>query len=124
MTSCTPIIAVNDVQKSSEWYQTVFNCKRTHGGDVFEMLADERGQHFLFLHKWGSHGHPTLESPNATENNGLILYFTVADIDAVWQNAMALHAKIEERPKISENTGKKEFSIRDIDGYYLMISKT
>jgi len=35
-----PTLAVKDVNKSCEWYQTVFACKRTHGGNDFAVLVN------------------------------------------------------------------------------------
>jgi len=40
MTKIDPIIAVKDINVSAEWYQSVFNCKRTHGGNDFAVLED------------------------------------------------------------------------------------
>lgn len=116
-----PIIAVEDVEKSSNWYQRLLQCKSGHGGPTFEILLNEQGEQILSLHKWGDHDHPTLSNPDITVGNGLILYFVVDDLDLIWKNAESLNAKIEKTPHINPNSGRREFSIRDIDGYYLSI---
>jgi hypothetical protein len=36
--------------------------------------------------------------------------------------ARALVAKLEEEPQLNPNTGTREFSLRDPDGYYVTIS--
>ncbi len=117
-----PIIGVQDVEKSSAWYQKLLGCKSNHGGSEFEMLADEKGDVFLCLHKWGEHDHPTLSSPKIQSGNGLILYLRVEDLDKAWQNAEELNARIEEPPQLNPNSGKRQFSLLDLDGYYVMVS--
>jgi hypothetical protein len=117
-----PVIGVEDIRKSSEWYQELLSCKSSHGGDTFEILTDEDDTVILCLHKWNEHEHPTLIAPNAEIGNGLILYFRVDNLQQIWNNAQKLNAIIESYPNINVNSGKKEFAIRDIDGYYLLIS--
>lgn len=116
------IIGVRDVTKSSEWYQTLLNCQSSHGGETFETLTDESDNVILSLHKWGDHDHPTLANPDIQPGNGLILYFRIGDIEQVWQNAQKLNANIENTPHLNVNSGKKEFALRDIDGYYILVS--
>lgn len=117
-----PIIGVKNVKKSSEWYQNLLNCKSKHGGDTFEILTDEDDTVILSMHKWGEHGHPTLTDSRIESGNGLILFFRVSDFDKIWKNAKRLYATIEEKPHINQNSGMEEFSLRDIDGYYISIS--
>ena len=117
-----PIIGVLDVKKSSEWYQKLLGCNGSHGGDSFEMLTDEHGDVFLCLHKWGEHEHPTLSSPKIQAGNGLILYLKVENLNQVWDNAQLLDATIEESRALNSNSGKEQFCLRDLDGYYLMIT--
>lgn len=116
------IIGVKDVRKSSAWYQTLFGCKSNHGGDTFEILSDQDDTVILCLHKWKEHGHPTLNAPGNQPGNGLILYFRVDDLKTVWENAETLSARIEAPRNLNKNSGKEEFAIRDLDGYYLLIS--
>lgn len=122
MIKCQPIIAVRDVEMSSRWYQKLLGCQGTHGGPHFEMLADQSGEHFLFLHKWNEHDHPTLSELNHDSGKGLILYLSVEDIRRTFENAKSLDATMEAPIALSENSGKEEFSMRDQDGYYLMIA--
>lgn len=116
------IIAVNDVEKSSEWYRELMNCESKHGGETFEILADKDDTVILCLHKWGDHHHATLTDSKIQAGNGLILYFRVSNFDEIWNNANKLKAKIEEPPHLNQNSGKEEFSLRDIDGYYVSIT--
>lgn len=121
MIKTEPIIAVEDVKKSSSWYQRILNCKSGHGGEVFEILTDENKNQILSLHKWGEHEHPTLTEPKNENGNGLILYFLVKDLMLIWKNALELNAQIEEKPHLNKNSGRMEFSIRDSDNYYISV---
>jgi catechol 2,3-dioxygenase-like lactoylglutathione lyase family enzyme len=76
----------------------------------------------LCLHEWGSHEHPSLESPEVQPGNGLLLFFRVDDFDLALPRARALVARFEEEPNLNPSTGTMEFSVRDPDGYYVTIS--
>ena len=118
------IIGVRNVTQSSEWYQTLLSCKALHGGDRFEILADKHDDTpILCLHKWGAHAHSTLMSPDVKKGNGLILYFRVDNFTEIWDNARELYAVIEETPHVNPNSGRQEFSLRDLDGYYVSIAE-
>lgn len=117
-----PIIGVSDVEKSSKWYQKLLDCHSGHGGPKFEMLTDTKGEVFLCLHKWGEDGHPTLLNPQIEPGNGLILYLRVHEFRKVWTNAQKLNLEIEEPLHRNPNSGKEQFCLRDLDGYYLMIT--
>lgn len=123
MTRLETIIAVKDVAKSSKWYQDLLNLKSNHGGDNFEMLTDTNGVVILCLHRWGEHDHPTMKDPNIAVGNGLILYFKVSNLNEVWRKAIKLNLDIEQEPHLNENSGKQQFILRDLDGYYLIISE-
>jgi hypothetical protein len=118
-----PIIAVKDIETSSKWYQSVFNCRSMHGGSEFEILVSANDEILICLHKWGEHGHPTMENPNITPGNGLILYFRTDDMYGLRQNAEKMGYAIEEDIHVNPNSKKKEFSLRDPDGYYLTITE-
>ncbi|NJK82848.1 MAG: glyoxalase [Saprospiraceae bacterium] len=122
MTRLETIIAVRDVAKSSKWYQNLLGLESNHGGDNFEMLANEKGEIILCLHLWGEHEHPTMKDPNIAVGNGLILYFRVSDLEKIWSNAVLLKLDIEQEPHLNENSGQQQFTLRDLDGYYLIIS--
>lgn len=115
------IIAVRNVEESSAWYQRLLNCASSHGGDTFETLTDGNGNHVLSLHKWGEHDHPTFVDPDRA-GNGLILYFQVNDLTPYWENALQLKASIEKKPDLNPNSGLMEFSVRDLDNYYISVS--
>jgi predicted enzyme related to lactoylglutathione lyase len=123
MTKIDPIIAVKDVEASSKWYQQVFGFRRTHGGNEFAVLVSEDDEIVLCLHKWGEHNHPTMTNSSLTPGNGLILYFRTEDMNTVRQNVEKIGGIVEEAIHLNPNSLKKEFSIKDPDGYYLTITE-
>ena len=124
MTQVDPIIAVKDVEASSKWYQSVFGCRRNQGGhDYFATLVGENDEILICLHKWGEHEHPTMKNPNIAAGNGLILYFRTANMIAIRQNVEKIGYSVEEDIHLNPNSRKKEFSLRDLDGYYLTITE-
>jgi predicted enzyme related to lactoylglutathione lyase len=123
MTKIDPIIAVKDVEASSKWYQSVFGCKSMHGGKEFDVLVSENGEIFICLHKWGEHQHPTMTNPGITPGNGLILYFRTDNMNMIRKNVEKTGGILVEDIHLNLNSTKKEFSIRDPDGYYLTITE-
>jgi catechol 2,3-dioxygenase-like lactoylglutathione lyase family enzyme len=117
------IIGVRDVARSFAWYQSLFGqAARRPAHDYWGQLLDSDGTVLLCLHQWGAHDHPSLNSPNGTPGNGLLLFFRVDDFDAALQRARALVEQLDEEPDRNPNTGTEEFSLRDPDGYYVTIS--
>lgn len=123
MTKLDPIIAVKDVDASSKWYESVFGCRRDHGEGNFAVMLMENGEVLICLHKWGEHDHPTMTNPNIPPGNGLILYFRTDNMPAIRQNVQAKGYPVEEDVHVNPNSTKKEFSLRDPDGYYLTITE-
>ena len=118
------IIGVADVLQSLEWYQSLLGLPKTAPAhDYFGQVLDMDGTILLGLHEWGAHEHPPLTSPHfAMPGNGLLLFFRVDNFDVVLPRARALVSRLEEEPHVNPNTGTKEFSLRDPDGYYVTIS--
>ena len=123
MTKIDPIIAVKDVEASSKWYQSVFGCRSMHGGKEFDILVSENDEVLICLHNWGEHEHPTMTNPSITPGNGLLLYFRTDNMNKIYENALKAGCVIEEDIHLNPNSMKKEFSLRDPDGYYLTITE-
>ena len=118
------IVGVADVPLSFKWYQSLLGLPETvpHHDD-FGQIVDTDGTVLLCLHEWGVEDHPPLTSPHdAKPGNGLLLFFRVDDFDVALQSARALVTRLEEEPHMNPNTGTKEFSLRDPDGYFVSIS--
>jgi catechol 2,3-dioxygenase-like lactoylglutathione lyase family enzyme len=118
------IIGVADVPASFKWYQSLLGRPETAPAhDYFGQILDADGTVLLCLHAWGEHDHPSLTSPDtATPGNGLLLFFRVDDFDEALARARVLVTRFEEEPNLNPNTGTREFSLRDPDGYYVSIS--
>src|SRR5688572_18621900 len=124
MMKIDPIIAVKDVEASSNWYQQVFECRRIHGGnEAFAVLVSENDEVLLCLHKWEAHNHPTMTNPGIAPGNGLILYFRTDSMSATRKNVEKIGVIVEEDIHLNPNSLKMEFSIRDPDGYFLTITE-
>ena len=118
------IIGVSDVLGSFDWYQSLLGLPKTAPGHTnWGQIVDSDGTVLLCLHEWGAHDHPSLRSPDhAQPGNGLIVFFRVDDFDMTLPRARALVDRLEEEPSVNPSTGTAEFSLRDPDGYYVMIS--
>jgi glyoxalase/bleomycin resistance protein/dioxygenase superfamily protein len=118
------IIGVRDVPRSFKWYQSLFGQPETPPGhDDFGQILDTDGTVLLCLHQWGAHEHLSLMSPGeAPPGNGLLLFFRIDDYEMALKRARALVARLEEEPHVNPNTQTGEFSLRDLDGYYVTIS--
>lgn len=118
------IIGVRDVATSFAWYQSLLgHPATTPAHDDFGQILDADGTVLLCLHAWRAHGHPTLMSPgDGTPGNGLLLFFRVDEFDLALRRARALVTRFEEEPHVNPNTETMEFSVRDLDGYYVTIS--
>ena len=124
MTRTWTIIGVADVPASLKWYQSLLDLSHTPPAhEYFGQVLDSDGTVLLCLHSWGAHDHPSLTSPDrAQPGNGLLLFLRVEDFDSTLARARGLVARLEEEPHVSSNTGTREFSLRDPDGYYVSIS--
>ncbi len=118
-----PIIAVKNVRESAKWYEAIFGCKSAHGGNEFDILVAENSEVLLCLHKWDEHDHPTMKSANNSTGNGLILYFRIENIEQVRENLKKVDYPVEAEIQLSPNSRRKEFSMRDPDGYYITVAE-
>ena len=118
------IIGVADVGRALQWYESLLGLPHeAPAHDYFGQVHGMDGDVLLCLHQWGAHEHPTLVGPARTEaGNGLLLFFRVDDLDEALARARSLVARLEEEPSVNPNTGTREFALRDLDGYYVMVS--
>jgi len=123
MIKVDPIIAVRDLKASSKWYQKILGFRDHHDSDHFAVLVSDDNEIALCLHPWGAHEHPTMTNPNITTGNGLILYFRTDNMNSVYDNALKAGCAIEEDIHLNPNSRRKEFSIRDPDGYFLTVTE-
>ncbi|GET23959.1 hypothetical protein NT017_02880 [Prolixibacter sp. NT017] len=67
--------------------------------------------------------HPTMTNPGITSGNGFMLYFRTENMDAIYKSALGEGWKIEEDIQLNPGPMKREFSLRDPDGYFLTTSE-
>ncbi len=121
--NCTAMLVVGDVEASSRWYQQLLGLTGAHGGKEFEMLmAGDRLQ--LMLHHRDAAEHPAIPDPEGgSAGRGVLLYFSVDDVEAVFDRARAMEAELLDEPHENPKAGAVEFSLRDPDGYALTVSQ-
>ena len=117
-----PLIAVHDVEASSNWYQRLLNCQSGHGGTEYERLVAE-GELILQIHHWDAHEHPHMGDPRSKPyGNGVLLWFETQEFDAAIKRARELKAEILEEPYVNPNAQHRECWIRDPDGYVVVLA--
>jgi catechol 2,3-dioxygenase-like lactoylglutathione lyase family enzyme len=119
------IIGVSDVARSFAWYQSLLGQPKARPShDYFAQVVDADGTVLLCLHQWGAHEHPSLMSPSEIRpGNGVLLFFRVDDFGVALERARSLDVDFEEQPHLNPNTQTREFSVRDLDGYYVTINE-
>ncbi|MBJ6765945.1 VOC family protein [Myxococcaceae bacterium JPH2] len=117
-----PLIAVEDVRRSSEWYQALLGCRSGHGGAAYEMLMSGE-EMILQIHAWEADDHVHMGRASLkSRGNGVLLWFKVEDFDAAVTRATALKATVLEAPHFNPNAGHREVWLRDLDGYGVVVA--
>lgn len=116
-----PLIAVVDVEKTSQWYQTVLGLESGHGGKEYEQLLFEQRM-VLQLHQWQAHEHPHIGDPKRLIGNGVLLWFESNQFDEIVQKLQTHQVEILEGPKYNPNAHHREIWFRDLNGYTLVVA--
>jgi catechol 2,3-dioxygenase-like lactoylglutathione lyase family enzyme len=123
-----PLIAVNDVQASSRWYQHLLGCESAHGGPDYERLMFA-GELIMQLHRWEvEHHHGPIGDVHAKPyGNGVLLWFETDDFDTGVARAHDLKAEIVLPPHRNPPSGEggpnhREIWLRDPDGYVVVLA--
>lgn len=120
---CYPMIVVRDVEASSQWYRELLGLESGHGGSEFEMLMRDR-RLLLMLHHRDFVEHPAVTDPeDGVPGGGVLLYFSVEDVEHVFERAVAMAADLIDEPHVNPKANAVEFSVRDPDGYALTVSR-
>lgn len=120
-----PIIGVRDVAASTRWYLTLFGQEQRPPGHAdFDQVCDDDDTMLACLHEWGGHGEgPPLAKPRADgDANGILLFFRVDDLEAATQRVRAAGFRIERDLHSNEGTRTTEITLRDPDGYYVVLN--
>jgi catechol 2,3-dioxygenase-like lactoylglutathione lyase family enzyme len=121
-----PIIGVKDVGASGRWYRTLLGQAQVPSShDDFDMICDDDETVLVALHEWGAHGEgPPLKAPgNEPPGNGALLFIRVDDFEATLARARTLVGRFETDPEVFlSGPDTPTFTIRDADGYYVMVN--
>ena len=118
-----PVIAVNDLGLSADWYCKVFGLNHPPGEDHFVVLRNSENEVVLCLHPWEKDNHPTMLDRSIPVGNGLLLYFRRQDWKVIKSNLERIGWQIEEEVHVNPNSRRQEFSFRDPDGYYITVTE-
>jgi catechol 2,3-dioxygenase-like lactoylglutathione lyase family enzyme len=117
------MIAVADVEKSSQWYQQVLGAHSRHGGAEYEQLIVD-GQLIMQLHRIEiGHHHGAIAVPGQALGNGAVLWFEAADFDGSVSRIRAIGAEVVTDVHLNPNAGHREIWIRDPDGYLVVLAE-
>lgn len=123
-----PLIAVNDVEASSRWYQRLLGCESGHGGTEYERLYSN-GELILQLHSFeAEHHHGPIGNRNDRPyGNGVLLWFETPDFDAAVARATELNADVilprhRNPPDGTGGPNHWEIWLRDPDGYTVVLA--
>ena len=124
-----PLIAVQDVEASSRWYQRLLGVRSDHGGPEYERLVDPDGSLVMQLHNWDvEHHHGGIGDPAAPPyGNGVLLWFEIDDFDAAVERSRELEAEVVLAPHRNPPEGPggpahREIWLRDRDGYAVVLA--
>jgi predicted enzyme related to lactoylglutathione lyase len=124
-----PMIAVQNVEASSRWYQQLLGLESDHGGPEYERLLADGVLVLQLHHRETAHHHGLIGDPHSAVGNGVLLWFgDVADFDGVVARAERLDAEIvrtpHRNPPEAQGNGPahREIWIKDPDGYTVVIA--
>ncbi|MCK6458763.1 MAG: VOC family protein [Planctomycetes bacterium] len=123
-----PLIAVDDVEKSSRWYQRLLCLRSAHGGPNYERLVTADGALVLQLHHWDvKDHHGSIGDRDRPHGNGVLLWFELDDIDAAVARAKEMKAKVllprhRNPPEGDGGPNHWECWLRDLDGYTVVLA--
>lgn len=116
-----PLIAIADVEKTSQWYQTILGLESGHGGREYEQLLFE--QHMVLqLHQWQAHDHSHIGDPKRLIGNGVLLWFESNRFDEIVQKLQTHQIEILEGPKYNPNAHHRDIWFKDLNGYTLVVA--
>jgi extradiol dioxygenase family protein len=117
-----PMLVLDDVEAGSRWFCDVLGVSSGHGGAEYEMLMD--GDELVAqLHLWDAHEHPHLGNPaDPSRGNGVLLWFTTDDFDAVVERAASSGTEVLEPAAYNPNAQQREIWLRGPEGYTVVVA--
>jgi len=123
-------IAVDDVRRSSRWYQDLLGCRspmspESSHRELFDLIQDASGNTVVILSHWDHNPHASLRNKAAgPAGHGLVLFFSVRDFEESWSRAQELGAEIVAPPHPSRGFEVPEYTVLDPDGYTITVSSS
>src|SRR4051794_23979030 len=119
-----PMLQVQSVAGSSQWYQGALGLRSGHGGDEFEMLFD--GDDFVLqLHGLDAAEHAMAPAhDDSTRGAGVSLWFEAGDraaFESAVERARAAGATIAAEPNWNPLAHHYEATLVDPNGYIVML---
>ena len=116
------MLVVDDVERTSRFYRDLLGLESRHGGSEYDQLyADD--EMVMQLHdRDEDHHHESLRTDGVPVGNGVLVWFEVADFDAVVARARELDAEIVQDVHVNPNAQQRELWIRDPDGYSVVLA--
>ena len=120
ITSYYPVIAVEDVAKTSAFYKDLFGFTAAFESDWYVHLSDEQNEsvNLAILQA----GHETIPEGARAVAQGMLLNFEVEDVDALWEKFSSKDLDIL-LPIRDEEFGQRHFIIRDPNGIMIDLIK-
>ena len=120
MVRSQPLLAVDDVEAASRWFQAVLGLESGHGGPEYEILASD-GQMVAQLHQWEVDEHPHLgDRSEPSRGNGVLLWFGVDDFEAILNAVDRTETQVLDGPLTNPNSGLREVWVRGPEGYVVV----
>ncbi len=123
-----PLIAAQDVEATSRWYQKLLGCQSAHGGPIYERL-EHNGALVMQIHRWDvDHHHgPIGDATKKPYGNGVLLWFEIDDFDAAMARVAELappivHDKHRNPPDGNGGPNHWECWMKDPNGYTVVIA--
>lgn len=117
-----PMITVQDVRRSADWYEKVLGLQSAHGGDEYEQLVQD-GRLLLQLHgPEADMNHPPLLKPGEAAGRGVLLWFKTEDFEGQVQRLESAGVVPEVPPYLNEYAAHQEVWFRNPDGYLIVVA--
>ncbi len=119
------IIAVENVEATSELLSNIFGWKSVHGGAEFDILMSKDNIPAILLHDYDHHDHKRFRDVSHKQKGvGQSLYVFVDAIEVVYERIQKLKLAIVEPLFLNENSKAREFTFRISEGYQFSVCET
>lgn len=117
-----PLIALDDVEAGSRWFQDVLGLTSGHGGTEYERLMD--GSDLVAqLHEWDADEHEHLgDRTDPSRGNGILLWFATDDFESALQRVRDQEVTALDGPLLNPNARQPEVWFGGPEGYVVVVA--